>query len=234
MVRHAAGFPCEFGVPGTGERCRTLVSDTVVSQASLLFLQSQGIGKTQVGVPNHAKHGGHAPVRHGFGHDIGDRRRVRRLGSETDIDTVVADLGWIELLTRVLVSTRGQTGFRVKVPSVPRAAQPTLSVGTDFNGAFAERPALMRAAIVHRGKLAIDVGQCHGMGADCHGLDATGGKLVTIRNPVPVQLFSFHVHGMCPSVSRPGGRVPSALARLPRGTGSEAVTGVTGPRRRSR
>jgi len=52
-----------------------------------------------------AKNRGHAPIGHGFGHDIGDRGFVWCISLQADVNTVVAHFERVHHLAGIFVSS---------------------------------------------------------------------------------------------------------------------------------
>ena len=59
------------------------------------------------------------------------------------------------------MSAGRQAGFRVEIPAMPGTAQHALAVLAFFDRTFAQRAALVRAAILHRVVFTIYVGKSH-------------------------------------------------------------------------
>ena len=141
---------------------------------------------------DHAEHLLDAPVHHRLGHHVGDRALVRGLGLEPDEDGALTNLHRVQRLPAVRVAAGGLAGQRIEVPAMPGAADPALPIGTGFDRAFTQRAALVRAAVVHRGPLALEVRQADRLAARCHGLDAALGQLVDTGHTEPFQRVFIH------------------------------------------
>ena len=100
---------------------------------------------------DHPEHVAHAPVDQRLGHHVADRADVRAIGLDPDVDAVVANLD----RERRHVSPNCELPVkRAVVVAVPGQRSSPFSIEP-----FAERPALVRAAVAERGVLALEVGQ---------------------------------------------------------------------------
>ena len=182
-------FAGQLGIAGTREGGRPFVANAVVVETPLRLLQAQRVGEAEIGMAHHAEHAGDAPVRHGFGHQVRDGGLPGRVGLQADVNAVLTDVNRKQALPAVFVAARGQTGLRVKVPAVPRTAEPALPACADFDGAFAQGAALVGAAVIHGRVFAVDVRQRHGMHAGGHRLYTTGRQLIQICNTMPAEFL---------------------------------------------
>jgi len=82
---------------------------------------------------------------------------VATFTDRADVDAVGAHLYRVQPLSTVCVSPWRPAGLRVKVPAMPRAAQPALTIGADFDRAFAKRTALVRAAVEEPDEVAVEI-----------------------------------------------------------------------------
>jgi len=70
---------------------------------------------------------------------------------------------------------------------MPGAAKPALAVDAFFDRALAERAALVRAAIVHRGVAPVEVDEGEGFSPRRNRRHPAFRQLIRIRNPMPFQ-----------------------------------------------
>ena len=105
------------------------------------------VGEPEVRVADHPEDVGHAPCDERLGHHVGDRALVRDLGWDADPDAAVLAQLDLELLGSVAELAVARQ--RAVVVPVPRTAQQPV-----LDRSLAERPALMRAAIVERAEAA--------------------------------------------------------------------------------
>ena len=144
------------------------------------------------GTADHAKHAFDAPVHHGLGHNIRGRSLVFRFRLEPDKDLAVQDFHGVELLAGIFMSSRRSAGEWMKIPSVPGAADPALSVDACLNRSFAKRPALMRTLVVHGGPLAVEVREANRDIPWRDGFDPPVWEVVHMANLDPFQVRFAH------------------------------------------
>ena len=186
------GVATELGVGRGGEGGGGFVADADVGEVAEALLASHGVGETEVGVTNDAEDVADAPVDHGFDHDVGIGAGEGLRFGEGDVDTVVTDVDGIA--RGAVAEAAGRfAGEGVVVEAVPGAAEPAL-----FDGALAERAALVGAEIVEGAVATVEVGKGDGFAADGDGGDAPVGQFVEADGAVPGGSFWFGDHGYPP------------------------------------
>ncbi len=171
--------PGQLAVGAGRERCRAFVADADEGELAPLLGGAEGVGQTQIGMAHHAEDMGDAPVDHRLDHHIRHRADPGDLGSQGDIDAVVADLGAVAGRRVGEAWGRGAVARRVVV-AVPRTAQPPL-----FDRPFAKGPALVGAAVVEGAVTAPVVGERQRAVPDSDRLDPALGQLVGLERLVP-------------------------------------------------
>jgi hypothetical protein len=187
MPKQAAGRAGQLAVRGRGEGRGTLVADADVGQLAALLGLTEGVRQAEVGVADHAEHGGHAPVDQGLRHQVADRGGVDGRLLHRDVDAVVA------LLDRVgghavVVGAGRPAAQRVEVPAVPGAAQPAVAGLVALDAALAQRPALVRAGVLECPDLALVPGQRDRLAASLHREHAALARLAGHGDLVPDRL----------------------------------------------
>jgi hypothetical protein len=158
------------------------VTDAEIAQPAGLPGVVKGVRQPQVGVADHAEDGVDAPIDHRLYHLVHERRLVHRL-VYADVDSVVAHLDRISFDGRIVIFGWGDTAMWIVLPAVP---------GTDdaafFQDAIAQRPALVRAAVVDGSVSLLGSGQANGVVAGLHGGNAADFEQIGRTNAKPASL----------------------------------------------
>ena len=131
--------------------------NTDITHLAVGDLQPDGVGEPEVGMADHTEDALHPPVDQGLGDDIRYRPLVRRFGLKPDKDFLAAQFNRVRPLAGVFMSARRGAGQRIEIPAVPGTPDPAFSLDANLDRAFAERPALVWAVIVHRGPLSVEM-----------------------------------------------------------------------------
>ena len=95
-------------------------------------------------------------------------------------------------LSGIFMAAGGRPRQRVKIPAMPGTPYPAFSIAPRFDGAFAERSALMGAMIVHRGPLSVEMRKAYGNGACGNGFHASFWQIIYMTDTNPAHSLFVH------------------------------------------
>ena len=116
-------------------------------------------------------------------------RSCARLGLEPNEDLAVANVDREQLLARILVATGRCPGQRIEIPAVPGTTDPALAVHPFLDRPFAQGAALVRAAIVHRRPLPVEVHEAERGGPRGHRLDPPLRQVLDAADLDPIEVL---------------------------------------------
>ena len=162
--------------------------DPVELQFTRFFPATEGVRHSEIGVPHHPKNVLHSPVHEGLRNHVRIGPQVSGLLPDPDVDPVLPLLDRVGAQPVTVASGR-LAGERIKVPPVPRAAQPALFLHAFLDRSFPQRSALVGTRILQGAVLAVVTCQRNRGRPRGHHRDATFLEPGRIQDLVPMH---FH------------------------------------------